>query len=84
MNPGKLIFEMTAKLRSLNASITHEQRKIIFDAIIEAGISHENSKNWKAVIMKIHGESHGKTKKILKALANSDKKQIDRILSGLV
>ena len=84
MNPGKLIFKMTAKLRSLNASITHEQRKIIFDAIIEAGISHEYSKNWKTVIMKIHDKSHGKTKKILKALANSDKTQIDRILSGLV
>ena len=75
---------MTGKLIGFNASITNDQRKIIFDTIIEAGISHENSKNWKAVIMKIHGESHGKTKKILKALANSDKTQIDRILSWLV
>ena len=76
--------KMTGKLIGFNASITNDQRKIIFDAIIEAGISHECSKNWKTVIMKIHGESHGKTKKILKALANSDKTQIDRILSGLV
>ena len=74
---------MTEKLTQFNNSLTTENRQLIFDTIIEAGISYENNKQWKQVIMKIHDESKGKTKKILKALATAKQPQIERILRGM-
>ena len=74
---------MTANLTQFNSALTTENRNIIFDTIIEAGISHENNKQWKQVIMKIHDKSHGKTKKVLKALATAKQAQIELILRGM-
>ena len=71
------------RTQEFNNSLTTENRKIIVSNIIEAGISHENNKQWKQVIMKIHDESKGKTKKVLKALATAKQPQIERILIGM-
>ena len=71
------------RTQEFNNSLTTEKRNLIFDTILNAGISHENNKQWKDVIMKMHSESKGKTKKILKALATAKQTEIERILKGM-
>jgi hypothetical protein len=92
MKRGKQNFSGKRDLQADILSITAEQRAVICSAIVAAGISYEinkeidddTHKKWKAVLMELHGQSSGKSKKIYKALATVDKRKIERILSKMV